>query len=54
MLQDAEAILNTEAPILPLYYYVNVGIVRDGVDGCRPNSRNLTVFKGITVTKPAG
>jgi oligopeptide transport system substrate-binding protein len=51
LLSQAEAILLEEAPIIPLYHYVNKFAFRDNVQGISLNPRNMVMFKNITVGK---
>jgi len=51
MLAEAEHMLNIEVPIVPLYHYVNVSLSRDNVRGCKPNGRNITIFKNVFVER---
>jgi len=51
ILQKAEALIDTEVPIVPLYHYVNCSMRRDYVKGIKENPRNLTVFKGLRLDK---
>jgi oligopeptide transport system substrate-binding protein len=51
MLEEAEHLLNTEVPIVPLYHYVNVSLSRDNVHGVDPNPRNVTIFKDVWVDR---
>jgi oligopeptide transport system substrate-binding protein len=51
MLERAEHLLNTEVPIVPIYHYVNVSLSRDNVHGCKPNGRNITIFKDVWVER---
>jgi oligopeptide transport system substrate-binding protein len=51
LLEQAEHMLNTEMPIVPLYHYVNVSLSRDNVHGCEPNGRNITIFKHVWVDR---
>ena len=53
LLADAESMLNVEAPIVPLYYYVNSQMYRDDVHGITPNARNTISFKAISVDRRA-
>jgi oligopeptide transport system substrate-binding protein len=48
LLSQAEQILVTEVPILPLYHYVNKYVMRDNVKGIPLNPRNMVVFKRVT------
>jgi len=48
ILKDAEYLLNTELPIIPIYYYVNCSMRRDNIQNLGENPRNVTVFKAIT------
>jgi oligopeptide transport system substrate-binding protein len=54
LLSKAENYIDTELPVIPLYHYVNLGLSRPNVHGVLPNPRGVTVFKGISVDKPAG
>ncbi len=47
-LAAAEQILVTDAPILPLYNYVNKTVFRDEIKGLNGNPRNIIVFKNIS------
>jgi oligopeptide transport system substrate-binding protein len=51
LLERAEQILTDEAPIIPIYTYVNSMLWRDHVKGINTNARNMTVFKAIEVRK---
>lgn len=52
ILSQTEALLNHEQmPILPLYYYVNLGAFRLDVRGIYENARNMHPFKTIAVNK---
>lgn len=51
LLSEAEHLIDTEVPIVPLYHYVNVSLSRDNVHGVRPNPRNVTIFKSVYVEK---
>jgi oligopeptide transport system substrate-binding protein len=51
LLRQAEHMLNTEVPIVPIYHYVNVSLSRDNVRGVNPNPRNVTVFKSVSVER---
>jgi oligopeptide transport system substrate-binding protein len=51
LLVQAEAMLNTELPIIPIYYYVNYTMYRDHVSGTLTNPKNLIVWKEISVTR---
>ena len=47
LLTKAEQILCDEAPIIPIYYYVNVYLFRDNVSGVPLNPRNMVIFKAM-------
>ena len=47
----AETIMLDEAPIIPLYYYVNNYLMHDGVRGLSLNPRNMVVFKNVEVVR---
>lgn len=49
LLEEAERLLLKEAPIVPLYTYVNVWMHRDNVKGIHPNPKVLTMFKALKV-----
>ena len=51
ILDNAEHLLNTEVPIIPIYYYVNISMSRDNVHGCLPNARGTFVFKGVSIDR---
>lgn len=51
LLSEAESLLDSEVPIVPLYHYVNVTLSRDTLEGVRPNPQNLTMFKPVRVRK---
>jgi oligopeptide transport system substrate-binding protein len=51
LLEEAEHLLNTEAPIVPLYHYVNVWMHREHVHGITPNPKLLTMLKDVWVEK---
>ena len=51
LLEQAEHLLNTEVPIVPLYHYVNVSLSRDNVHNVDPNPRNITIFKHVWVDR---
>jgi oligopeptide transport system substrate-binding protein len=48
LLSQAEQILVTEVPIIPLYHYVNKYVMRDNVKGIPLNPRNMVIFKRVT------
>ena len=48
---QAEQILLDEAPIMPLYYYVNTYLLSPDTRGIRMNPRNLIVFKSVEVVR---
>lgn len=48
LLSQAEQILVTEVPIIPLYHYVNKYVMRDNVKGVPLNPRNMVIFKKVT------
>lgn len=51
-LLEAEALIDFEVPIVPLYHYVNCWMFRDDVKGLKANPRNQTDFKVIQVRRP--
>jgi oligopeptide transport system substrate-binding protein len=52
LLSRAEAILLAEAPILPMYSYVNVDLHRDNVVGTNKHPKNMVAWKEIGRRKP--
>jgi oligopeptide transport system substrate-binding protein len=51
MLSQAEHLIDTEVPIVPIYHYVNISLSKDNVHGVKPNSRNITIFKNVWVER---
>jgi len=51
LLSQAENLLDTEVPIVPIYHYVNTTLSRSNVHGVEPNGRNVTIFEGVWVEK---
>lgn len=51
LLEQAEHILLSEAPIFPLYHLTNQYLFRDNVKGINLNPRNMTMFKGVSVQR---
>jgi oligopeptide transport system substrate-binding protein len=51
LLAQAESMINSELPIVPLYYYVNVTLHRDNVKGIIPNAKNILVWKDVIVER---
>lgn len=49
--ERAEKLLLDEAPILPVYYYVNASLFRSNVKGIPQNPRNMFNFKSFHVEK---
>ena len=49
LLQQAEAMINTQLPILPLYHFVNVSLYRDNVGGITPNPKLIVMPKFLEV-----
>ncbi|HSI33219.1 MAG: peptide ABC transporter substrate-binding protein [Phycisphaerae bacterium] len=50
-LSEAVAMIDNEAPIIPLYHYVNLSMNRDDVYGVQPNPRNIVIWKYVGVKK---
>ncbi len=48
LLSQAEQILVTDVPIIPLFHYVNKYVMRDNVKGIPLNARNMVIFKKVT------
>ena len=53
LISRAEAILLAEAPIIPVYTYVNVDLHRDDVIGTNRHPKNMVAWKEIGKRKPA-
>jgi oligopeptide transport system substrate-binding protein len=51
LLMQAEAMINTDLPIMPLYHYVNTSMHRDNVLGSLSNPKNLVVWKEIDIKR---
>jgi oligopeptide transport system substrate-binding protein len=51
ILSEAENMIDTQVPIVPLYHYVNLSLSRDGVHGCDPNPRNMQMLKSVWVDR---
>jgi oligopeptide transport system substrate-binding protein len=51
LLSQAENMLDTEVPIIPMYHYVNDGLIRPYVHGVDPNPRGVTIFKGVSIDR---
>lgn len=49
LFRQAEQLLLDEAPILPLYHYVNAYMYRDHVKGIPLDPRNMVMFKAVEV-----
>ena len=50
-LRQAEHLLNTDVPIIPLYHYVNVTLIGPRVRGLSPNPRSITDWKAVSVAE---
>jgi oligopeptide transport system substrate-binding protein len=51
LLEQAETLVNTELPIIPVYYYVSAYLFRDNVKGIPLNPRNMINFKSVEVMR---
>lgn len=51
LFERAEAILLDEAPIIPLYYYVNAYMFRSDVHGLAMDPRNMVMFNQVWVDR---
>ena len=54
LLQEAEALLMTELPIMPIYTYVNKSLVSPDVRGWYPNILDIHPYKNISLVPSAG
>ena len=52
-LHDAEAILMKEQPIIPLYFYVGINMVRPYVHGWHPNIQDIHPLNAISIDRDA-
>ncbi len=50
-LGHAEAMIDSQVPIIPLYHYVNTSLNHPNTHGVDPNPRGVTIFKGVWVEK---
>jgi oligopeptide transport system substrate-binding protein len=51
LLETAENMIDTQVPIVPLYYYVNTSVNRPHVLGVQANPRSMTIFKAVRVQR---
>lgn len=51
LMRDAEAILMNDAPIIPIYYYVNVAMIKDYVKGARKSQLGYVFFENAYIQK---
>ncbi len=51
ILEQAENIINTELPIIPLFVLTNQYMFRDNVHGINLQPRNTVIFKGVYVDR---
>lgn len=49
LLAEAEAMINTQFPIIPIYHYVNAALVSDRMTGYEINPRNMIRWKEVDV-----
>lgn len=49
LLRQAEHMINTELPILPIYHYVNVSLIAPHVKGVTINPRNMIDWKRVSM-----
>lgn len=54
LLRRAEALLLEESPIIPIYHYVNVSLVRPTVKGFKTNLRNEILFSDLWLDESGG
>ncbi len=51
ILANAEGMINTQFPIIPIFHYVNAGLISDRVSGIKINPRNMIRWKEVDVTE---
>lgn len=51
LLRDAEELLMTDMPIIPIYYYVNIAMIKDNVKGVRKSQLGFVFFNDAYVQK---
>jgi len=52
ILEQAEALLDDEAPIFPIFHYVAHNLIKPFVKGVYPNQRDLHPLQGVTLEGP--
>lgn len=53
MLSEAENMIDTDVPIIPIHHYTNAYLYRDGIRGISCNPRMLVVFKNLRIDPSA-
>ncbi|PIE25631.1 MAG: peptide ABC transporter substrate-binding protein [Planctomycetota bacterium] len=53
LLAEAEAMILSDLPVIPIYYYVTKNMVRPGVQGFYPNVLNVHPLKFLWMQKPS-
>lgn len=51
LLEKCESMLDADCPIVPLYHYVNIQLIRDRVEGLTANPRNAIDWKAISIRR---
>jgi len=49
LLSQAEQVLNTQVPIIPIYHYVNTSLIADRVEGITMNPRSIVNWKDVAL-----
>ena len=47
LLSQAENMIDTEVPIIPVFHYVNAYLIKNTVHNVDPNPRSVVVFKAL-------
>jgi oligopeptide transport system substrate-binding protein len=53
LLQQAERVMLSDHPVLPLYFYVNKHLVKPEVEGWYDNVMNVVYSKDLAISQPA-
>jgi oligopeptide transport system substrate-binding protein len=53
LLSQAENMIDTECPVIPIFHYVNTYLVKPTVHNMDPNPRSVVVFKALRLDAPS-